>query len=39
MSVRVDQQVVNLDDHVLEVPEYSLHESLKRCWATQESHW
>ncbi len=38
MSVRVDQQVVNLDDHVLEVLEYAFHESLEGGWATQQSH-
>ncbi len=29
MGVRVDEQVINVDDYVLEVPEYSFHESLK----------
>ncbi len=38
MGVGVDQQVVDVDDHILEVPEYTLHESLKRGWATQQSH-
>ncbi len=39
MGVGVDQQVVDVDDHILEVPEYTLHKSLKRGWATQQSHW
>jgi len=38
MVVGVDQQVIDVDDHILEVPEYTLHESLKRGWATQQSH-
>jgi hypothetical protein len=32
MGVGVDQQVVDVDNHILEVPEYTLHESLKRGW-------
>ena len=34
VSVRVDQEVVDVDDYVLEVPEYALHELLKRGWAS-----
>jgi len=33
VSVQVDQEVADVDDHVLEVPEYTLHEFLKRGWA------
>jgi len=29
MSVRVDQEVVDVDDHVLKVTEYSFHQVLK----------
>jgi hypothetical protein len=39
VSVRVDQEVVNVDNYILEVPEYTFHESLKRGWASQQSHW
>jgi hypothetical protein len=39
MCVGMDQQVVDVDDHVLEVPKYALHESLKSGWAAQQSHW
>jgi hypothetical protein len=39
MGVGVYQQVIDVDDHVLEVPEYALHESLKGSWAAQQSHW
>ena len=33
VRVRVDQEVVNVYDHVLQVAEDSFHESLKRGWA------
>ncbi len=39
MGVGVDQQVLDVDNHILEVLKYTLHESLKRSWATQQSHW
>ncbi len=29
VCVRVDQEIVNVDDHVLEVLKYSFHETLK----------
>ncbi len=38
MGVGVDEQVINVDNYILEVPEYTIHESLKRCRATQKSH-
>ena len=39
VSVRVDQEVVDVDNYILEVPEYAFHELLKRGWASQQSHW
>ena len=38
VCVGVDQEVVNVDDHILQVAEDSFHESLKRGWAPQKSH-
>ncbi len=38
LSVRVDQEVIDVDDHVLEVPEYAFHESLKRGCSSQQPH-
>jgi hypothetical protein len=35
VGVRVDQEVIDVDDHILEVPEYSFHSALKGCWAAQ----
>ncbi len=35
VSVWVDQEVVDEDDYVSEVPEHAFHESLKRGWAPQ----
>ncbi len=29
MGVRVDQEFIDLDDHVREVPEYSFNQALK----------
>ncbi len=38
MCVRVDQEVVNVDNHILQIAEDPFHESLKRGWAPQKSH-
>jgi hypothetical protein len=38
MCVGVHQKVVNLDDLILQVLKYSLHETLKRGWTSEEPH-
>jgi hypothetical protein len=38
MGVRVNQEIVDVDDQILEVAEDSLHQLLKGCRASQKSH-
>ncbi len=38
MGVGVDKQIINVEDNVLKVPEYSFHKSLKQRRAPQKSH-
>ncbi len=35
---RVYQKIVYVDQHIWNVPEYSLHEPLKTCWAAKQAH-
>jgi len=39
MSGCVKQNVIDIDQDVIDVPEYRLHQLLKTGWTAQKAHW